>query len=244
MEVFEMEIQIKSDSRKLSEVIKSLMQNVPEKGFILDAGCGNFYYTNIIKKTSREIICLDIVRPEKDFIRNNMFFHGSIERLPFKNSSFDFIYCFSVIQFIDNDRAVIEEFYRVLKPGGRLLLTIPTRNSPFRIIRDLEIYSGVYKFPQFNVNHHHYYSIKDIYNLIFNTFQLESITGYHYNFIPRLFNLLLDMSNQRNGCSTISKYFSKKNKNSYERHSNQSLNRSISNIIYGFAYHYIVLLKK
>lgn len=239
-----MEIQIKSDSGKGSKVITSLMENVPEKGFILDAGCGNFYYANAIRSTSREIICLDIVRPEKDLIKNNMFFNGSIERLPFKNDSFDFIYCFSVIQFIDNDRAVIEEFYRVLKPGGRLLLTIPTRNSPFRIIRDLEICSGVYKFPQFNVNHHHYYSIEDIYNLIFNTFKLESITGYQYNFIPRLFNLLLDMSNQRNGCQNVSKYFSKKNKNSYGRHWDQSQNRSISNIIYGFAYHYIVLLVK
>ena len=232
-----------------SKIIKSLMQNVPENGFVLDAGCGNFHYTNRIKKASRQVICLDIVCPEKDLIQDNMFFLGSIDKLPYKDNTFDFIYCFSVIQFIDDDRAVIEEFYRVLKPGGKLLLTIPTRNSPFRIIRDLEIYFGVYKYPQFNASHHHYYSIEGMEKLTFDTFQLENITGYHYNFIPRLFRLLLAVSKQKKGYSKMYKYLSvKKNTDSDENYSSQSRDRSIRTLVldtvYSFAYHYIVLLKK
>lgn len=232
-----------------SKVIKSLIQNAPETGVILDAGCGDFHYANIIKKALREIICLDIVNPEKDLVQDNVFMLGSIEKLPYKDSTFDFIYCFSVIQLIDNDRAIIEEFYRVLKPGGKLLLTIPTRNSPFKVIRELEICSGVYKFPQFNVSHHHYYSIKDIDELIYNTFQLENITSYYYNFIPRLFHLLLGASKQKEGFSKIYKYFSeKKDASSNGNYSNQGQDRStrtsISDMISGFAYHYVVLLKK
>ena len=232
-----------------SKIIKSLMQNVPENGFVLDAGCGNFHYADILKKTSEKIICLDITNPGKDLIQDNMFFLGSIEKLPFKNNTFDFIYCFSVLQFIDNDQAAIKEFYRVLKPGGKLLLTIPTRNSPFRVIRELEIHLGVYKYPQFNVSNHHYYSIKDINKLTCDTFQLESIAGYNYNFIPRLFNLLLDVSKQRKGYLGMYRYFSEqKDKRSDENYNNQSrdcfVRTSVASVIYGFAYHYIVLLKK
>mgnify|MGYP001177802522 CR=1 FL=1 len=231
------------------KVIRSLTQNVPENGCILDAGCGNFYYANIIKKASRNVICLDIVYPEKDLIQDNAFFLGSVGKLPYKDNTFDFIYCFSVIQFIDDDRAVIDEFYRVLKPGGKLLLTIPTRNSPFKIIRELEVRSGLYKYPQFNISHHHYYSIKDIDKLTSDNFQLEKITGYNYNFIPRLFSFLLGISRQKKGCSKKYSYFSKeKNMKRDEGYSNCNLDRpireSISNTISGLAYHYIVLLKK
>jgi len=232
-----------------SKVIKSLMQNVPENGFVLDAGCGNFQYANVIKKVSEKIICLDITNPGKDLTQDNMFLLGSIEKLPFKSNTFDFIYCFSVLQFIENNPSVIKELYRVLKPGGKLLLTIPTRNSPFRVIRELEIYLGVYTYPQFNVSHHHYYSIKDIDKLTCNTFQLENIKGYNYNFIPRLFRLLLGVSKQRKGYLGVYRYFSEqKDKRTDENYNNQngdrSVRTSVTSTISGFAYHYIVLLKK
>jgi len=45
--------------------------------------------------------------------------------LPFADHSFDLVSAFDVIEHCDPDSTVLAEFYRVLRPGGRLLLSVP-----------------------------------------------------------------------------------------------------------------------
>ena len=45
--------------------------------------------------------------------------------LTFANNSYDFIYCSHVLEHIPNDKKAISEIYRVLKPGGIAMLTVP-----------------------------------------------------------------------------------------------------------------------
>jgi len=45
--------------------------------------------------------------------------------LPFADDSFDLVSAFDVIEHCDPDDAVLAEFYRVLQPGGRLLISVP-----------------------------------------------------------------------------------------------------------------------
>lgn len=45
--------------------------------------------------------------------------------LPYQDESFDLITCSEVIEHIDNYRAFIRDAYRILKPGGLLILTTP-----------------------------------------------------------------------------------------------------------------------
>jgi len=71
------------------------------------------------------------------------------------------------------------------------------------MLRDLEIHFGTYQYPQFNVKHHHYYTKNDIEALIQGLFTIESISGYGYNFIPRLFNFILDLLKIRNKIITF-----------------------------------------
>jgi len=111
------------------------------------------------------------------------FVQGTIENLPFSDSVFDVVYCFSVLQYI-NEEMAMREFCRVLKPGGKLLLTLPTGFSPFRVIRDMEILFGVY-----NAYHktkiYRYYCRNRLEKLIKNRFTLIDLVGYNYNFMPR-----------------------------------------------------------
>jgi SAM-dependent methyltransferase len=46
-------------------------------------------------------------------------------RLPFANASFDLLLAADVIEHLENDTAALDEFVRVLKPGGHLVLTVP-----------------------------------------------------------------------------------------------------------------------
>jgi SAM-dependent methyltransferase len=46
-------------------------------------------------------------------------------RIPFADASFDLVTALDVIEHVDDDGALLREAHRVLKPGGRLLLTTP-----------------------------------------------------------------------------------------------------------------------
>ena len=45
--------------------------------------------------------------------------------LPFENESFDVVVCSEVLEHVATPRSVLEESYRVLRPGGRLLVCVP-----------------------------------------------------------------------------------------------------------------------
>lgn len=52
---------------------------------------------------------------------------GSIDSLPYDNDFFDMINCLDVIEHTYNPAAIVAEFSRVLKPGGRVFVTAPTK---------------------------------------------------------------------------------------------------------------------
>lgn len=53
-----------------------------------------------------------------------------LERMPFGDSSFDFILMSDVVETLPNPDEVFEEVGRVLKPGGWLMCNIPGHNDP------------------------------------------------------------------------------------------------------------------
>lgn len=240
-----------------TEPYKSLLKYVPQEGLILDAGCGYFTYTKLLKKYNDKTVGLDIFNLDMDEARKNDFLLASVENLPFKDKSFDFIYCLSVVQLIEDDAGVINEFYRVLKKKGRLLFTVPTRKSIFRLLRDLEILCGVYKSPEFNVKHYHYYTRSDIQKFTNNKFKLIDLHGYDYNFVPRSQTFLISIFRLEPILRNIKNIFAikkMKEKSTTNKNSNMEANIKSGNLfeslqhrfkfINDISYHYIVVLER
>jgi 2-polyprenyl-3-methyl-5-hydroxy-6-metoxy-1,4-benzoquinol methylase len=48
------------------------------------------------------------------------------DKLPFEDRSFDFITMLAVMEHLENDEAVLRECARLLRPGGGLLITVPS----------------------------------------------------------------------------------------------------------------------
>jgi len=89
-------------------------------------------------------------------------------RLPFKANVFSHTICSEVLEHIRDDGAVIQEFARVTRPAGRLLITLPHRKFYFAIDDRF-------------VNHYRRYEISEIENKLransFKPISIQKILG-------------------------------------------------------------------
>jgi len=75
---------------------------------------------------------------------NVEFRHGEIEKLPVEGNSIDVIISNCVINLSPDKKQVFKEAYRVLKPGGRLMVSdlVLTKELPEKIKNSIEAYVG------------------------------------------------------------------------------------------------------
>lgn len=57
------------------------------------------------------------------------FVHGDAENMPFEDGTFDVVFSNGVIHHTPNTARVVDEMYRVLKPGGRVIIMVYAENS-------------------------------------------------------------------------------------------------------------------
>lgn len=48
------------------------------------------------------------------------------DKLPFEDASFDFISMLAVMEHLESDKEILKECARVLRPGGGMLITVPS----------------------------------------------------------------------------------------------------------------------
>jgi SAM-dependent methyltransferase len=95
---------------------------------ILDAGCGTGFNLLHFEKAGHSTFGLDFAPEAVSAVQRREFrnvVRASITNIPYSSNTFDLAYSFEVIDEVsDSDRAV-RELFRILKPGGRLLLRLP-----------------------------------------------------------------------------------------------------------------------
>ncbi|MCK4816592.1 class I SAM-dependent methyltransferase [bacterium] len=100
--------------------IRSLSYTVT--GRVLDVGCGQKPYKDLFP--CDEYVGLEIDTPEnRIFKKADKFYDG--KHIPLDDSSFDSIVTNQVFEHVFNPDEYLSEIYRVLKPGGTLLMTVP-----------------------------------------------------------------------------------------------------------------------
>ena len=99
---------------------------------VLDLGCGNGSYTVELATRAASVYGVDILLPNLRAFRVRIpRFQAAGENLPFASETFDAITMIEVLEHTRCDSNVLEECFRVLKPGGSLVLFVPNKLYPF-----------------------------------------------------------------------------------------------------------------
>ena len=114
------------------KLIANALKKVPKRK-MLELGCGTGHWTELFVNTGFDVIATDISDAMlRQAIEKNLdaeILKADAGELPFKNESFDVVASVTMIEFVNSKDVVLSEIYRVLKPGGYLLLGCLNGNS-------------------------------------------------------------------------------------------------------------------
>lgn len=126
---------------------KKVKQYAPElNGRLLDFGCGSKPYRSLFTHVS-EYIGLDYEGGAHSHANENVdvFYDG--KKIPFANESFDSVFSSEVFEHIFNLEEIIPEINRVMKKGGKILITCPF------VWNEHEVPADYARYTQFALKH-------------------------------------------------------------------------------------------
>jgi SAM-dependent methyltransferase len=107
-------------------VYRDLKRELPfMSGKILDVGCGDSPYRHLLVPAKTQYVGMDIVSAVNFDYTDDNIVHFNGEDIPFKDETFDAFMCTEVLEHVENFTRLISEIYRVLKHGGRGVITVP-----------------------------------------------------------------------------------------------------------------------
>ncbi len=95
---------------------------------ILDVGCGDGVLLSLIGPA--RLYGVDTDQDSLNFASGKIkakLIQAKAERLPFSNNFFDLVIATEIIEHLDQPKKLLAETHRVLKLGGRLILTTPVK---------------------------------------------------------------------------------------------------------------------
>lgn len=103
---------------------------------ILDIGCGDGIWTNYLASDSgAEVHGVDISKHDLDLAQQRAdktgtvveYHHQDATQLDFESNSFDTVYSISTLEHTEDDQAILNEMCRVVKPGGKIVVSMPRK---------------------------------------------------------------------------------------------------------------------
>jgi SAM-dependent methyltransferase len=115
------------------ERVRRLVGAEALRGRVLSVGCGTGGFSAVATAAGACMVGVDedaeaiaICRLRDDA---GHFVRAAAEALPFRDGTFDLVYCFSVIEHVDSVETTIAEMTRVTRPGGQLYVHTPNAGS-------------------------------------------------------------------------------------------------------------------
>ena len=117
---------------------------------ILDVGCGTGANLLMLSKYG-DAEGVDVSEDALAFCRERGLKNvklGAAEQLPYEDGTFDLVTALDVVEHLDDDLAGLREMRRVLRPGGRVLLFVPTFMFLWGLQDDVSNHRRRYRMPE------------------------------------------------------------------------------------------------
>ena len=134
-------------ARFVEEICREVTDRRPR---ILDVGCGTGANLLMLSKYG-DAEGVDISEDALAFCRERGLDKvrlGAGEELPYEDGTFDLVTAFDVVEHMDDDLAGLSEMRRVLRPGGRVLLFVPTFMFLWGVQDDVSHHRRRYRLPE------------------------------------------------------------------------------------------------
>ena len=108
---------------------KKVRPALADCGKLADLGCRDSYrfLKEVGSHVAKQVWGLDLEVPDRTEGNITLMKRDITERLPFEENFLDVVTMLAVVEHIENPRPILKECFRVLRPGGRMILTTPTR---------------------------------------------------------------------------------------------------------------------
>ncbi len=119
----------------------------------VDLGAGTGFMSEELLKSDNSVIAVDQSQNMLD-VMNNKFGTQSKFRtvlaeatnLPLKDNSVDFVFANMYLHHLENPQLAIKETYRILKPGGKFIVTdLDEHNHDFLVTEQFDIWKGFHR---------------------------------------------------------------------------------------------------
>lgn len=169
----------------LMDRYRQVFEWVPEGcDTILDVGCGNALFTQWLRQRATHVYGVDHnarnCRKGRAEYPDLCLAASAAETLPFPDETFDCVVCSDTIEHVDDDAAAVAELFRVCRPGGVVILTMPQGglfgwldgenlvNGLFELVRRLRLPKpgGGRLLERFRYRPHHHYPLGKVMALV------------------------------------------------------------------------------
>ena len=112
------------ENARITAFLEEQAQLLDEQTLLLDAGAGNRPYQALFKRPIYQSCDMP-----GGFYKQAHDFECFLDKTPCDNNTYDIVVLTQVLEHVPDPLAVLKELQRILKPGGRLLLSVPL-NGP------------------------------------------------------------------------------------------------------------------
>lgn len=124
----------------VTSFVKSVAKELISGSSVLDAGAGESVYKKFFSHCNYKAI--DLAVGESRWNYSNLDYVGSLHEMPIEDELFDAVLCTQVLEHLEWPRESVKEMHRVLKPGGKLYITVPMSQNEHQVPYDFFRYTS------------------------------------------------------------------------------------------------------